>query len=621
MENQTQERSTAELVNQYAGLLWHWAWLLILVAVVAGGSAYVISRRQPPTYEASTLLIINGAPGSTSESYSSFYISQQLAPTYAQVMTTRPILDATAARLGLPAFPGVVQVVPITETQLMRVTITDTDPERAALLANTLVSVFTDQLQDDQASRYLDSKTNLETQMAAISQNIQDTTVSIYTLDQQIQDANNELTTVNLRIQRAITYPGTVDAETAAADISTRDQLQASITQNESERAQLQVTQTQYQQSYYYLLQSYESVKLAEAQSTASILQKDPAIANSNPIRPQPIRSAIISAMIGLMLAAGLIFLIEFLDDTIRDPQEITRTWGVPVLGTITRFDTGKANYRLITQSHPRAPVSEAFRSLRTNLQFASVTKPLHTIIITSASPGEGKTTIAANLGTVLAQSNRSVVIVDADLRRPTIHKAFELPNRLGLTDIFIRSSEHLDGTVKPTKVKDLSVITSGSLPPNPSELLGSKKMGEILGKLNAEFNTVILDTPPLLAVTDPLVLAPRSDGIVLIFKPTVTKRAALRHAIELVQRVNGNLLGIVVNDVKIDRTSYYYYRGYSYSKKYGKGYHDTEETVPGLLAGEPGKPDGNTDTSVDSELSGLEEKLKKVKKNLIQKA
>ena len=189
----------------------------------------------------------------------------------------------------------------------------------------------------------------------------------------------------------------------------------------------------------------------------------------------------------------------------------------------------------MITVSQPRAPVSESFRSLRTNLQFSSVENPLREILVTSASPSDGKTSIAANLAAVLAQGDREVLVVDSDLRRPRMHKVFQVSNRIGLSDYFIRPEDKLSGVVKRTNIPRLSVITSGSLPPNPSELLGSSKLLEVLKILEKHFDTLIMDTPPLLAVTDALVLAPRMDGVILIMNPRNTKRGALKHAIERV--------------------------------------------------------------------------------------
>jgi non-specific protein-tyrosine kinase len=301
-----------------------------------------------------------------------------------------------------------------------------------------------------------------------------------------------------------------------------------------------------------------------------------------------------LAAVVGLMIAAGIIFLIEFLDDTIRDPQEITRRWGIPVLGMIVSYKSSSGE-ALVTVKHPRSPISEAFRSLRTNLQFAGIDTPIRTLLVTSPSPSDGKTTIVANLASVIAQSGRSVVIVDADLRRPRIHKMFQLSNRVGLTDQFIRTQDRFDGSLKSTEVANLHAITSGNLPPNPSELLSSGRMSEVLNLLHDQFNTVILDSPPILLVTDAMVLAQRVDGVLLVVKPSVTKWAALRQSIEQLQHVKANLLGIVVNDVNIGRSRYYYYRGY-YRQKYGKSYHYAENDAPELVA-EP--KTANSDTSV----------------------
>ena len=155
-----------------------------------------------------------------------------------------------------------------------------------------------------------------------------------------------------------------------------------------------------------------------------------------------------LAAVVGLMVAAGIIFLIEFLDDTIRDPQDITRRWGIPILGMIVSYKAvnGEA---LVTVKHPRSPVSEAFRSLRTNLQFAGVDTPIRTLLVTSPSPSDGKSTVVANLASVIAQSGRSVVVVDADLRRPRIHKILQLSNRMGLSDQFIRMQDHFNGSLQ----------------------------------------------------------------------------------------------------------------------------------------------------------------------------
>ena len=203
-----EERSTAELFSQYATLLLQWSWLLILLACVAGGTAFYISNRTTRIYQSSALVMLNGAPGYQSDPYSASVAGQQLGATYAKVMTTQPVLDSVAKKLGYPSFPyfASVQVVSDTNTGLITVTVTDIDPNRAALIANTLVSVFADQMQADQVSRYADSKKSLDDQMTSLDQKIQSTNTAITALNTQIQETNNALTTVNGRIQSRYHY-------------------------------------------------------------------------------------------------------------------------------------------------------------------------------------------------------------------------------------------------------------------------------------------------------------------------------------------------------------------------------------------------------------------------------
>lgn len=587
MDNHLEERSTSELFGVYAGLLLQWSWLLILLTLLAGGVSYYLANKSTRVYQSSTLIMINSAPASQSDPYylASVYGSYA-GTTYSKVITTEPVLKSVAEKLGYASFPSTasVQASPVSSTSLITITVKDTDPDRAALIANTLVVVFADQVQADQASRYADSKQSISDQMTSLQQKIQDTTDQITSLNGKIAETNNQISAINADIQKQTDIINSTknplpDAETIAlaqstlaSDQTQHDQLAITLSQYQPQLTLLQTTQSQYQQSYNSLFQSLQSILLAEAQASSIIIQKDPAVPHRSPIAPKPYQSAMLAAVLGLMVAAGIIFLIEFLDDTIRDPQDITRRWGIPILGMIVTYKSSNGGV-LITAKHPRSPVSESFRSIRTNLQFASVDAPIRTILITSPSPADGKSTIAANLSSVIAQGGRPVVLLDADLRRPSIHKILELSNRIGLSDLFIKMPDHFSGSLRSTDVSNLHVITSGNLPPNPSELLSSGKMAEIINQLANQFNTIVIDSPPTNMVTDALVLSPRVDAVLLVVKPSETKWAVLRQAIEQLQRVNANLIGVVINDVNINRSRYYYYRGY-YRRKYGKGYH-----------------------------------------------
>jgi non-specific protein-tyrosine kinase len=200
--------------------------------------------------------------------------------------------------------------------------------------------------------------------------------------------------------------------------------------------------------------------------------------------------------------------------------------------------------------------------------------------LITSADSSEGKTTVAVNLSVVLAQSGSRVTLIDADLRHPSIHKHLENPNRAGLSSLFVLGDEALNGVVQKTRVENLALITAGDMPPNPSELLGSQKMGQILAQVKSFSDIVIIDTPPIMAVTDAAVLGAKVDGVLLVIEPGATRLAAARHTVEQMQRVGANLLGVVLNNLDLRSARYgyryYYYKGYHY-RYYNKYYIDEE--------------------------------------------
>jgi len=529
------EQSFSEELRKYINVGRHWGWLIALVMVIAGLTAYVISKQLTPIYQASTTILINEAPATKGTDYASVLASERLTQTYAQLLTKKPVIDGVIERLSLTMNPKKIQdainVQPIRDTQLIELNVEDTSPVRAANIANSLVAVFAEQTQELQASRYRSSKQSLETQLAL--------------LDQQIKSVSAAITSLK-------------DAP-----------------ENQEERNRLEETQAQYRQTYAYLLQSFEQVRLAEAQSTSGVVQVEPAVPPVSPVRPRVLFNTILAIGVGLILAIGIVYLIEAWDDTLRNPDEIYQQLGLPILGIIAHHDIEADP--LITVSQPRSPVAEAFRSLRTNIQFASVDDPINRLLITSPSPSDGKTTVAANLAVVIAQSGRSVVLCEADLRRPRLHKILKVSNHQGLSDLFVQSHIQLNGAIQMTDIQNLKAITSGSLPPNPSELLGSEKMAEILSQIQEQASMIVVDAPPVLVVTDAAVLASRVDGVLLVVQPGHTKLDACKEAVEQIGRAGVNILGVVLNGVEFKRSRYYYYR---YKDLYNSyyDYHNEEE-------------------------------------------
>jgi capsular exopolysaccharide synthesis family protein len=219
----------------------------------------------------------------------------------------------------------------------------------------------------------------------------------------------------------------------------------------------------------------------------------------------------------------------------------------------------------LVTLTDSKSVAAEAYRTLRTNIQFSSFDEEMKIITVTSSRPSEGKSTVACNMAVTFAENGNRVLLIDADLRRPTVHKKFKLPNSLGIVNLILEPDRRNE-IVHEDVIEGLDIVTSGAIPPNPSELLGSKRNRALLAKLREEYDTIILDTPPLLAVTDAQVLTTISDGTVIVAQHGVTKKDEILQAKDLLEKVKGNILGVVLSQIPVDDNSYYYY--YSYEEK-----------------------------------------------------
>ena len=207
----------------------------------------------------------------------------------------------------------------------------------------------------------------------------------------------------------------------------------------------------------------------------------------------------------------------------------------------------------LITLAESRSPISEAYRTLRTNLDFAGLDRALKTLVVTSSGVSEGKSTTLANLAVVSAQAGRRVILVDADLRRPSLHKVFGLDNETGLTTMMMDDAALASPPLRKTDVEGLSVLTSGPLPPNPAEVMGSRRMDEIIAALTERADQVLFDTPPVVAVTDAAVLATKVDGVILVVSAGHTRRDHARTAVQRLQQINARLIGAVLTNVQVD--------------------------------------------------------------------
>jgi capsular exopolysaccharide synthesis family protein len=287
----------------------------------------------------------------------------------------------------------------------------------------------------------------------------------------------------------------------------------------------------------------------------------DRAQAPSRPVSPNPTRNLALAFLLGLLAAGGAAFLIDHLDVSVKQREEV-EALGYPVLGAIPRLDFKGESVHL--ERDLQGPGGEAFRMIRTAIGFVNLESPVRTLLVTSAMAQEGKTTTSLNLAAAYAVGGLRTLLVEADLRRPSLHRLFGMYGTRGLTTAIV-GDVSLSDAILNTDMRNLSVLMAGAIPPNPVELLGSDQMSDVLDRLQRSFDIVIVDSPPLIPVADPSALAGRCDGVVIVARAGKTDRRRLVQGVQVVQRAGGRLIGVVLNDVRFDGSpgSYEYYYGY----------------------------------------------------------
>ncbi len=511
-------------LREYVLLFWRWLWLIVLGAVVAGAIAFFVSRSQTPIYQSTAVLLVSEGKADSNE-YRSLLVGEQLAQSYVTRLKNYEVLAQAISNLGLDMKPeqlvSRVNVTLLNNTQLIKLSVSDPNPELASALANEIPRVFAERNITQQLSRFASSKENLAAELRKVEEEI--------------------------RQKEAILA---AEMRRAVPNQSLIDQTNNSLLRLRDSRSGL--------------LQTYENVRIAEASSLNTIVIDEAARPSSVPISPRTASNTLLATVVGALLAVGLVFLIEYLDDTIKDPQEIESSLGLATLGSIERMRMSNATDALIVAIAPRAPTSEGFRHIRTNIQYISVDRPLKTILITSANMGEGKSTIAANLATSLAQSGKRVILVDADMRRPIQHHLLEVDGTRGLANLIIRGKED-QAFLRGTLIANLRLLPAGRIPPNPAELLGSERMREVVQWLAEQADYVIFDSPPVLAVTDGTVLSQMVDATIFVAS-SQTRFPAFATAVKKIMALERPIAGVVLNKMN-PRNSHYYY--YYYRREY----------------------------------------------------
>ncbi|MGH2533340.1 MAG: polysaccharide biosynthesis tyrosine autokinase [Thermomicrobiales bacterium] len=515
-------------LRQALWLVRRWWWLLLLAPLVASFAARELEARfrgdEIPRYSAAATLLINPAQATGRTNYS--------ASTYGELMLTESVLEPVVTGLDLPF--GVdtlrerVHADPVVDqrdraTELLRVRVEDPDPQRAADIANAVTESFVSYLADQAVRLTGPTRAELDNQIEETRQQISDTQSQLQTLEQS---------------------PDSTDPT------------------NQAQIDALRTNLNRLRDTHSDLLLTAQTMDLNAAAAQSQVWIADDADVPSEPVPEGGINPMIPAALAGSILAVAAVLLIAYFDNTIKTTAEVEALIGAPLLGAVPILSgrrTGTAQLFAVTQ--PQTEAADAIRVIRTNIEFAASERRTARLVISSPGPEEGKSTIAANLAVAMVQARRSVMLIDADLRRPSLHAIFGVRNDRGLSTLLARPDQPWWSAAVATMIPHLSLIPSGPLPPNPADLLSRDRLSRLLEEIGETVDFILIDTPPMLPMSDTLEIAARADGVILVSRANRTRRGALEASAARLRQGNVRVVGAVLNEQPRSESSY----GYGY--------------------------------------------------------
>lgn len=580
--------------KNYLQILIRWIWLLILGTILGTGSGYAFSRIGKPTYEATTKILISKDLSDQNSQFAAMN-TQQIIDAYVQLLSSANVVNEVSRRLNIEiAIQNIAQIQQVRSTPVIQIVIEDSDPQQAAAIANMLVEVLIDQ--NAQASGYATTEASLKDKISQVEDQIstlqgQFNQISDEKLQSQLKQINDQITTLQDQITNlsaeigplaSLRVPNAEQSAQLAEKQAQLTQFQSLLTQYQQVRINLeyfgkpasnssdlgsdfhlqllQSTLDHYQTIYLDLLDNLQTVQLAHLRNTPTIEQIEKATPPAEPVRPRPLIYSMLAGIVGLMLAIGTVFIIEYVDDTLKTPQDVQQALDIPILGYIASMQpisTTTKGLPAAWQLHSRT--SEALKALRTNLEFAVANRPLKTLLLLGVKEaGKGKTNVATDLAVSYAQSGSKVVLLDADLQNPSIHRYFGLANEVGFSNLLTAVSKTKAASKKVGGLDGLTVITGGTASPATDGLLKSEKIEQILEILKKQSDMIILNAPSI-NVADSWVLASKVDGVLLVIQPRATHPDEARQSLEQLNRARATILGVVL--YHIPHNLAYYYR------------------------------------------------------------
>ncbi|RJQ54959.1 MAG: polysaccharide biosynthesis tyrosine autokinase [Actinobacteria bacterium] len=517
--------ATLEL-QDYLKVLKRRKWVIIEALLVVVAAAVIVSLLQTPVYEATTTLLIREKDiGSTLFGQILPELSMQperSVQTQLDLVKLKPILGTVIEKLDLSVSPEQlmtkVSVEARPQTNLMVISVEDGDPKTAARIADVLATEYIQWNRDLNNQDIVAARDEVKAKMAETEKNL----VAIAKRIGKVGGTSN--------------MPEDLRAQWGMAT-----------------------------QLYSMLAEKYEQLRILSATSGGGSVLVAPASVPDAPVKPNLPRNAALGVILGLSLGVGFAFVFEHMDDTIKTKEDVDELLGLPVLGEIptnkVALASGKRELAVVNDKY--SSTAEAFRILRSNLHYLSADKPLSLFLVTSPGPEEGKTTIHANLSAAFASAGKRVIALCCDLRRPVSHQIFSVPDREGITDVLVDMIP-LEDVLRQDKPSGVRVATSGPIPPDPSELLGSRRMIEVIEEARDDADVVVVDSPPVIGVSDTLELAPKVDGVLLVVAANKTTREGAKRALESLHAVDANVLGVILSGADLGRPGtygYYVYR------------------------------------------------------------
>lgn len=519
-------------------------WIVVLFGLAGGALGYWQGRNQVPIYRATATLLINPFVSNALVPIDLARQAGSLAGTYARFISTRSFATLVAERLGPGVAPVVVQGAlsthVVASSQFFEIQATSASSEEAKVIANAAAETF---VQEQQTRQVGETGATPTGQFRARLR------------DKLIEELDY--------YQRQL--PG---VRTRYAELSTQ---RGSSRELQDEFQRVGDSLRSMESAAVNVLNNLVLLEGQQAGGSSAVIVDRAFDAEQLPGGGRG--NALLLVVVTLTIGIAVVFALEYLDFTVKTPEEVHRLLGVlplGVVGIIGRDRDDDVSHKLVTISTPRASESEAFRTVRTNLTFSAVERPLQVVGVTSARPSEGKTVVSSNLAIAFAQAGKETILVDADMRRPGVHRAFGAKNQVGLSSVIMSDDGNLDFALQPTPVPGLRLMTSGPLPPNPAELLASPRMDRVMEMLRREADVIIIDTPPVGPVSDAAVLSTKVDGMIQVVQYGTTRRDAVQRAKAAMDQVGGRVVGAVLNRLRASDAGYYYY--YSHYDGYDSG-------------------------------------------------